>query len=175
MPDVASHSRMARLNELGSVVGAQEGRRSVQAYQAREHFDHTARSDAAGHVDREAFPGEFVDHCQALDLLAVGASIEDEVVGPDMVRRLRRQGTRTARGHATPRPAPRQLQSGGFPKAMSSLRPLVPNGAEGGPRGSYPGRTWQIRARNRPGANHRLLVRWRGLSDRDGDRRQVGP
>ncbi len=41
---------------------------------------------AASDIDGQALPGVLVDHGQAFDLLPVGASVEDEVVGPDAVR-----------------------------------------------------------------------------------------
>ena len=72
-------------DELRPVVRAQEERRSVRADETREHLDHALGADRAGHVDGQAFVGELVDDRQALDLLALGGGVEDEVVGPDEV------------------------------------------------------------------------------------------
>jgi hypothetical protein len=52
------------------------------------------RADTAGHVDRQALAGELVDQGEAFQALAVGTSIEDEVVGRDLVSRCGRKGTR---------------------------------------------------------------------------------
>ena len=95
-------------HELRTVVRAQEGRRAVRADQARQHVDHSARADAAGHVDRQALVGEFVDHRQTLELLAVGAGIEHEVVGPDVIGGPRRQRARPTGGNAPARTFARQ-------------------------------------------------------------------
>jgi len=84
--------RMA--DEFRAVVRAQVARRTMLGHEAREHFDHTGRADRAGDVDRECLAGELIDHGQALDLLAVGAGVEHEVVGPDVVGPCRRQGPR---------------------------------------------------------------------------------
>src|SRR5690606_2855130 len=78
-------------DELRSVVGTKHGGRSTLAHEPRQHLDDSPGADAAGHVDGQALPGELVDHGQALHLLAVGAGVEDEVVGPDAVRTARRQ------------------------------------------------------------------------------------
>src|SRR5690606_28293888 len=78
-------------DELRSVVGTKHGGRSTLAHEPRQHLDDSPGADAAGHVDGQALPGELVDHGQALDLLAIGAGVEDEVVGPDAVRTARRQ------------------------------------------------------------------------------------
>ena len=71
--------------EFRTAVRAQIGRRAVRAHQTRQHVNHSARTDAPGYVDRQALVGEFVDHGQTLELLAVGAVIEYEVVRPDVV------------------------------------------------------------------------------------------
>ena len=108
-------------DELRAVVRAQEERRAVRADEAREHLDHALGADRAGHVDGQALAGELVDDRQALDLLAVGAGVEDEVVGPDEVRGGRRQRTRAAAGDAPPRSATRQLQPGLAPQPVRSV------------------------------------------------------
>ena len=70
-------------DELRPVVRAQEERRAVHADEPRQHLDHALGADRAGHVDGQTLPGELVDDRQAFELLAVGAGVEDEVVGPD--------------------------------------------------------------------------------------------
>lgn len=51
----------------------------------------TFREDKTGYLpfrwdlDRQTFLGPFVGHGQALELLAIGTSVEDEVVGPQLV------------------------------------------------------------------------------------------
>lgn len=57
----------------------------MHTHQARQHVDDAPVGDTASHVDRQALMGEFVDHCQALDLLAVATRIEHEVVGSDVI------------------------------------------------------------------------------------------
>ena len=61
-------------------------RRAALADQTRQHLDHARRADAAVDVDRQPLLGELVGHGQALELLAVGAAVEHEVVGPHLVR-----------------------------------------------------------------------------------------
>lgn len=108
-----------RADELGAIIGSQERRCAMQRDQASKDIDDAAGADAAGDIDSQALMGEFIDDRQALELLAVGAGIEDEVVGPDMIRGHWRQwpgaGRRTA-----PRALARQLQAGLAPKAFGS-------------------------------------------------------
>ena len=72
-------------DELRTVVGAQETRCAVLGDESGQNLDHAARANGSGHVDRQAFAGELIDHRQALDLLAARAGVEREVVGPDVV------------------------------------------------------------------------------------------
>ena len=81
-------------DELGTVIGAQEPRRTVLGDQTREHLDHAPGAYGAGNVDRQALAGELIDHRQTLDLLAARAGVEHEVVGPDVIGTERRQGPR---------------------------------------------------------------------------------
>jgi hypothetical protein len=71
--------------ELRTAVGTHVSRRAMRAHQARQHVDNSARADALGYVDRQALVCEFVDHRQTLELLAVGAVLEHEIVRQDMV------------------------------------------------------------------------------------------
>jgi hypothetical protein len=108
-------------DELRAVVGAQVGRRAVQADQARKNVNHAPRADAAGDIDGQAFVGKFIDDGQAFHLLPVRAGIKDEVVGPDVVCRRGRQWTRTGRrppartfaGQLQLRPAPQAFGPAG--------------------------------------------------------------
>lgn len=54
--------------------------------------DHACLDARAEPLQAQALAGELVDHGQGFDLLTVGASIVDEVVGPDAVGAGRRQG-----------------------------------------------------------------------------------
>ena len=81
-------------DELGAVVGSKVARCAMLRDQPREHLDHARRADRATDVDRQALLGVLVDHRQALDLLAAGAGIEYEVVGPDLIGTEYRQGPR---------------------------------------------------------------------------------
>ncbi len=74
-------------SRLRATVRAQVGRRALRTHQARQYVSDSPGADAPGHVDRQTLVGEFVDHREAFELLAVGAGIEDKVVGPDMVGR----------------------------------------------------------------------------------------
>jgi len=78
-------------HELGSVVRADVPGHAAQDEQVREHVDDVGRLELAAHPDREAFPGELVDHVQHAELASVVRARLDEVVGPDMVRPLRPQ------------------------------------------------------------------------------------
>ena len=57
----------------------------MQADQPAEHLDDAGAADRASDVDRQAFTRVLVNDSQALELLAVGTSVKDEVVGPDVV------------------------------------------------------------------------------------------
>ena len=72
-------------DELRPVVRTQEQRRAVHADESGQNLDDAPGADRTGHVDGQALAGELVDHLQALDLLARGRGVEDEVVGPDAV------------------------------------------------------------------------------------------
>ena len=82
----------------------------MDAHQAAEDFDDAPGTDAAGHVDGQALVGELVDYGEALELLAIGAGVEHEVVGPDAVGRAGRKWSRAAGRHASPGTFPRQAE-----------------------------------------------------------------
>jgi len=72
---VRGHAAQAAVGLHGVVV-------APPALNDRKHLDHALGADRASHVDGQALAGEFVDDGQALDLLAFGSGIEEEVVGP---------------------------------------------------------------------------------------------
>ena len=120
-PVVGKPPEDGRADEFRTIVGAQIGRCAMHTDQAGENVDDATRANAAGDIDRQAFMGEFIDHGQAFQLLAVGAGIEDEVVGPDVVGCHGWQGTGARRGSA-PWPLARQLQLGLAPQAFGPTR-----------------------------------------------------
>lgn len=107
--------------ELGAVVGSKEQRRTVATHEPGQHLDYARGADAAGDVDCQALVGELVDHRQTLELLAVGAGVEYEIVGPDLVRGDWRQRTGSACGNPTPRTFARQAESGMTPQTASAI------------------------------------------------------
>ena len=78
-------------DELRPIVGTQVTRCTADTDQRLQDLDHTMRADATGNVDRQTLAGELVDHGEALELLTVGAGVEHEVVGPDVIGYRRRQ------------------------------------------------------------------------------------
>lgn len=109
-------------HELGAVVAAHERRGAAFAHQPREDLDHAFRADRACNVYCQALAGELVDHRQALDLLAVGACIEHEVIRPDVVGGPRRQRSGPRTGDPLPAPLGGQLQLRLAPDSLSSTR-----------------------------------------------------
>jgi hypothetical protein len=61
------------------------------------------------HIDRETFPGPFIDDRQALQTLPIRAPVEHKVIRPDVIPCGRRHGPRSARCDATARPSTRDL------------------------------------------------------------------
>lgn len=87
-------------DELRPVVRTHEQRRAVQAHQVHEHLHHALGTDSPSHVDDQPLAGVFVHHGQALDLLAAGRGLENEVIGPDHVDSERRVNARADRSDA---------------------------------------------------------------------------
>jgi hypothetical protein len=108
--------------ELRSVVAAQERRGAAGAHEAGQHLDDAGGANAAVDIDGQSLPGELVRDGQALELLAVGAMIEHEVVGPDLVRTARRLRSRPSRGNPLLRPLARHLQPCRPPQSMRPAR-----------------------------------------------------
>jgi hypothetical protein len=109
-------------HELGAVVAAHERRCAAFAHQPGQDLDHPRRSDRACYVDRQALAGELVDHGQALDLLAVGARVEHEVVRPDVVGGSGALQPVPGAGDPVPAPLGRQLQLRLGPDPLSAAR-----------------------------------------------------
>src|SRR5262249_40872686 len=123
-----------------------------------QHLDDARRADATIHVDRQTLLGELVRDGEALELLAVGAMIEHEVVGPHLVRPARRLRPRPRRCDALPRPLARQLQARRSPLSLpkTEIRAyrwcspprigcamMSPNGSTGRVQGaSFPSARW---------------------------------
>src|SRR5206468_7847456 len=82
-------------NEFGAVVRTQEQRRTMYADQAGEHVNDAGGTDTTRHIDGEALAGEFVNHGETFELLAVGAGVVDEIVSPHLIRTGRWQWTRS--------------------------------------------------------------------------------
>src|SRR5437016_5405673 len=90
--------------------------------QAAEHFNHACRADATRHIDGEALARELVDHGEALEFLAAGAGIVDEIVGPHLIRSRGWQRTRACSSDASRWSPPRQLQACATPESIRSMR-----------------------------------------------------
>jgi hypothetical protein len=64
-----------------------------------------------GDIDRKALACIFVDDCQALQLLTVGAGVEHKVVGPDLIDTGGRQWPRPSVCNTPPRPLISDLEA----------------------------------------------------------------
>jgi hypothetical protein len=115
--------------EFGPVVRTKVLRSSMMADETRQHIDDATRADAAGDVDGEAFPRPLVHDGEALQLLAIGACIEDEVVGPNMVSTTRRKRPRPTHRHSSPTSPSRDLKPGRAPQPVGApgAHPVAPN------------------------------------------------
>ena len=71
--------------KLRAVVATQIARCTVDADHSRKHVDDTRAANGARHINRQALPGVFIDEREALELLTIGAGIEDKVIGPDVI------------------------------------------------------------------------------------------
>ena len=72
-------------DELRAVVRTQIARCAMSADEPRQHLDDVPRANAARDLDGEALAGPLVDDGQTLQLLAVGATVVDEVIGPHVI------------------------------------------------------------------------------------------
>jgi hypothetical protein len=110
-------------DELRSAIGAQVGGRAVDAHEPSEDSDNAAGPDTASNVESQTFMGELVDDRKALQLLAVGAGVEYEVVRPDVIGSPWRQRSRSAGGQAAVWTFARQPEAGLAPQATSTVDP----------------------------------------------------
>lgn len=67
-------------NELGSVVGTDEGRGPSQDEQIRQHVDHVDGVEFPLHPDHQALLGVFIDKVQRSEDPAIMGSVMNEVV-----------------------------------------------------------------------------------------------
>ncbi len=76
-------------DELGTVVRTNMPRHATQDEEIGQDIDDVGGLEFPVDPDRDAFPGELVDHVQHAELPTVVGAILDEVVGPDMIGMLR--------------------------------------------------------------------------------------
>ena len=98
-------------NELRSIVGPEMARGTVRADEPGEQLYDSCRSNATAEIDRQALARVFVNDCETLQLLTVGAGVVDEIIGPDLIGTERLQWSRPARRNAPARPFSRHLQA----------------------------------------------------------------
>ena len=72
-------------HELWPAIRSQISRGPMVTDQAGKNLDDPRRTNTASDINLQAFVSEFIHDGQAFELLAVGTSIKDEIVGPDMV------------------------------------------------------------------------------------------
>ena len=101
----------------------------MNADELREHFDHSGRSNAACHIDRQTFTGVLIDHRQTLQLLPVGTGVKHEVVRPDPV---------LGRGRYRPRPRTGETAARSLLRHLKPCRRPYPVGAVGAHRQTTP-------------------------------------
>ena len=64
---------------------------AVYFHQVSEHIDGIFGPDTPCHMNRQTFPGVFIDHHHQLDRTTVVGAVEHEVPRPDMVPMIRPQ------------------------------------------------------------------------------------
>ena len=87
--------------ELRPIITSKIFRCATQAYQAAQNLDYPLGTDAAGYVNRQAFPRIFVYHRQAFKCLTIGASVVHEVVAPHTIPACWQAWPRLGSGHTT--------------------------------------------------------------------------
>jgi hypothetical protein len=108
-------------DELGSIVGSQVPRATVNADQSAQYLDDPAGADAPGHVDRKALASELIDHGEALELLTISAGVEYKIIRPYLTHGRRRQWPRSRSRHTSARPFFRHLQLVQPPEPVSPI------------------------------------------------------
>ena len=107
--------------ELRPIVRSNDLRCAMPADQTAQHFDDPHGANGAGHIDGQALPGVLVDDRQALEFLAVGTGVEDEIIGPDLVAHAGCQWPGTSSRHALHRPLAGHLEAGHTPEPVAAL------------------------------------------------------
>ena len=97
-PAISSHSRIALLTNSGPLSVSRKRGVPTFADQSGQHLDHTAQRMLPATSIASALAGEFVDHGEAFQVLAVGTGVEHEVVRPDVIRRPRPAADEAANG-----------------------------------------------------------------------------
>ena len=93
----------------------------ARADEPAQHRNREARADAPVDLDRQPLARPFVRDRQALQLLAVSAAVEHEVIGPALVRagRRLRPGWAAAGAGASAEPASARRATAGTPAPRS--------------------------------------------------------
>ena len=71
-------------DDLWAIVAAQIGGRAVRGEEPSQHADDARTRKRRGHLDRQTFARELIDHRQQLELGVAQARVIDEVVRPDV-------------------------------------------------------------------------------------------
>src|SRR5690606_16980855 len=88
-------------------------------------FDYTCRPDAAIDLDREPFLRPLIAHRQALQLLPIGAPVEDKIVAPHLVGAIGSLGARASAGDTLAAALLRQPQQRYPPEAVRAAKAHV--------------------------------------------------
>src|ERR1017187_6675164 len=109
-------------DELRTIIRSQVPRRTVHAHEFRQHLDHSARTDAAADIDGQTLSRVFINYRKTLDLLAIGARIEHEIVRPDLAHVRCRQRAWAMQRHAAAWAFSRHLEPMQLPQPIGSIR-----------------------------------------------------
>ena len=96
-------------DEVRAVVRTQIARWAISAGKPRQHVDDVPRANAARDLDGEALARPLVDDGRTLQRLAVGATVVDEIIGPDMIGGRRWRRPRPPAGDPASWPSSRDL------------------------------------------------------------------
>lgn len=72
-------------DELGAVVAAHMPWGAMHADELAQDFDDATTANRSGDIDGQTFARVLVDDREALELLAICAGVEDEVIRPDVI------------------------------------------------------------------------------------------
>lgn len=90
--------------------------------QLRELIDDTHLTDPAGHINGQTRTRILINDGQALEHLAAGATVKDEVIGPDVVALLGCHRSRSSAGRTTTASLLRHLQVGAAPPSPGPIK-----------------------------------------------------